>query len=301
MLITKKQKQEHVESLERIATRRHSQTRDIIRRLFRSKLAVIGTIIVAVILIMTIFAPLFTPYNYETIDLANRFQMPNLKHIFGTDNYGRDLYTRLLYGGRISLLVAVISVAISLVTGSILGAIVGYFQGWVDTIIMRILDIVMAIPGMLLAVVVSAALGTGVMSTAVAVSIGGIPSSARIMRSTVMQLRDQEFVEAARATGSTNARIIFKHIIPNTLAPIIVDSTLRIGGSIMQISGLSFVGLGVQPPTPEWGSILSGGRSYLRDFWPLVVFPGLCIMLTLFGFNLFGDGLRDALDPKLKQ
>ncbi len=301
MPVTKKQKEKYVESLENMATRRHSQGLDIMRRLFHDKLAVIGMIIVVVIILAIIAAPLIAPYDYEAIDLSNRFQMPNLKHIMGTDNYGRDLFSRLLYGGRISLLVAVISVIISLGIGMFIGAICGYFQGWIDTLLMRLLDIVMAIPQMLMAVAVSAALGTGVFNTALAVSISGIPSSARLMRSTVMQLRDQEYVEAARATGSTNARIIFKHILPNTLAPLIVDSTLRIGGSIMAISGLSFVGLGVQPPTPEWGSILAGGRTYLRDFWPLVIFPGLCIMVTLFGFNIFGDGLRDALDPKLKQ
>lgn len=301
MPVTKKQKEKYVESLENMATRRHSQGRDIIRRLFHDKLAVVGLIIVLVVVLAVIAAPLIAPYDYEAIDLANRFEMPSLKHLCGTDNFGRDLFSRLLYGGRISLLVAVISVAISLGLGMFIGAICGYFQGWVDTIIMRLLDILMAIPQMLMAVAVSAALGNGVFNTALAVSISGIPSSARLMRSTVMQLRDQEYVEAARATGSTNARIIFKHILPNTLAPIIVDSTLRIGGCIMAISGLSFVGLGVRPPTPEWGSILSDGRSYLRDFWPLVIFPGLCIMVTLFGFNIFGDGLRDALDPKLKQ
>ena len=301
MPVTKKQKEKYAESLGDMATRRHSQGRDIMRRLFHDKLAVVGMIIVLVVIISVIAAPLIAPYDYEAIDLSNRFEMPSLKHLCGTDNYGRDLFSRLLYGGRISLLVAVISVAISLGIGMFIGAICGYFQGWVDTIIMRLLDILMAIPQMLMAVAVSAALGNGVFNTALAVSISGIPSSARLMRSTVMQLRDQEYVEAARATGSTNARIIFKHILPNTLAPIIVDSTLRIGGCIMAISGLSFVGLGVQPPTPEWGSILSGGRSYLRDFWPLVIFPGLCIMITLFGFNIFGDGLRDALDPKLKQ
>lgn len=301
MPVMKRRKEKYVESLNNMATGRHSQGRDVIRRLFRNKLAVVGLILIVIIVVATVGAPIFAPYDYDAANLANRFQMPCWEHPFGTDNYGRDLFSRLLYGGRISLLVAIVAVAISLVIGMFLGATTGFFQGKYDTIVMRLLDIIMAIPSMLMAIAVSSALGTGVLNTALAVSISGIPASARLMRSNVMQLRDQEFVEAARLTGSTNMRIIFKHILPNTLAPIIVDSTLRIGGCIMAISGLSFVGLGVTPPTPEWGSILSSGRAYLRDFWPLVVFPGMCIMVTLFGFNIFGDGLRDALDPKLKQ
>lgn len=301
MTITKKQKQEHIEKLEKMTNRRHSQWRDVMRRLMRDKLAVVGLVIVVVLIFITLFAKVIAPYDYSAQDLTNKFQMPNAEHIMGTDNYGRDLFSRILVGGQISLLVALIAVVLALVVGGVLGATAGYFGGIYEVIVMRLLDILMAIPGLLLAVAVSAALGTGTMNTALAVSIGSIPSSARILRATVLTIREQEYVEAARATGSTDLRIIMKHILPNTLAPLIVDTTLRIGGCIMQISGLSFVGLGVQPPTPEWGSILSSGREYVRDFWPLVIFPGAAIMLTMFGFNVLGDGLRDALDPKLKQ
>ena len=169
-----------------------------------------------------------------------------------------------------------------------------------ETIVMRLMDIIMAIPGTLMAVAVSALLGNGVVNTAIAVSVGGIAPSARMLRATVLTIRDQEYVEAARARGSGNFRIIIRQILPNTLSPLIVDSTLRIGTNIMMISGLSFIGLGVQPPTPEWGSILNTGREFITTFWPMITFPGIAIMLTMFGFNVMGDGLRDALDPKLK-
>ena len=232
---------------------------------------------------------------------AIALQYPSSEHLLGTDNFGRDILSRVIYGGRISLLVAVMAVAIALVAGSLLGATAAYFGGVYENVVMRAMDIVMAIPGFLLAVSISTSLGGGVWQTALAISIGAIPSYARIMRATVLTIKDQEYVEAARATGASDLRVILKHIVPNTLSPIIVESTLRIGACIMQISSLSFIGLGVRPPTPEWGSIMSAGREYLRDFYPIVTFPGIAIMITLFGFNLFGDGLRDALDPRLKR
>lgn len=280
--------------------RKRSQWGDVFRRLFKNRLAVVGLIIVAVIVLSTVFAGFITKYDYGAQDSRNKFAMPSLEHPFGTDNFGRDIFSRVLYGGRISLLVALLSVAISLVIGGFLGAYAGYFGGKSESVIMRVMDIIMAIPGLLLAVVISAALGSGVVNTAIAIAISGIPPAARLMRSSVMTIRDQEYVEAALATGSSHMRVIMRHILPNTIAPIIVDSTLRIGISIIQIAGLSFVGLGIQPPTPEWGSILSSGRAYIRDFWPLVIFPGVAIALTLFAFNVLGDGLRDALDPRLK-
>ncbi|MGI5971248.1 MAG: ABC transporter permease [Oscillospiraceae bacterium] len=300
MLITRKQKLEHNDTLEEIM-KKHGQWKDVVRRLFKNKLAVVGLAIVVVLLLSTIFADFITKYDYSMQDPKSRFAPLSSEHFFGADNLGRDLFSRILYGGRISLLVALMSVILSLVTGGFFGATAGYFGGKYEHAVMRIMDIIMAIPGLLLAVAVSAALGSGVFNTALAISISGVPASARILRATVLSIRDQEFVEAARATGSKHLRIIFRHILPNTIAPLIVDSTLRIGMSILQISGLSFIGLGVQPPTPEWGSILASGRTYIRDYWPLITFPGVAIVLTLFGFNLLGDGLRDALDPRLKQ
>lgn len=282
-------------------TRSQSQVRDVLHRLCRNKLAMVGLVIVVIILFCVIFADFITPYDYAEQDYASRFQYPSLEHPFGTDNFGRDLFSRIIYGGRVSLLVALLSVLLSLVIGSVLGATAGYFGGKYEVAVMRIMDIIMAIPGLLLAVAISAGLGSGIFNTALAISISSVPPTVRMLRATVLQIKDEEYVEAARATGSGNMRIIFRHILPNTIAPLIVDSTLRIGMNILQISSLSFVGLGIQPPTPEWGSILSAGQAYIQDFWPILVFPGMAIMLTLLGFNLLGDGLRDALDPRLRQ
>lgn len=297
---TEKQKREHADDMEQL-TRRRGQWRDTLRRLLRNKLAVLGLIIVVVIVFGVVFANFLTPYAYDAQDYGSRFSYPSLEHPLGTDNFGRDLLSRILYGGRISLLVALLALLISVVIGVFLGATAGYFGGKYEVAVMRIMDVIMAIPGLLLAVAISAGLGTGVFNTALAISIAGIPPSVRMLRATVLQIRDEEYVEAARATGAGNMRIIFHHVLPNTIAPLIVDSTLRIGINILQISSLSFVGLGIQPPTPEWGSILSAGRAYIQDFWPLITFPGVAIMLTLLGFNLLGDGLRDALDPRLKR
>lgn len=284
-----------------LRNKKRSQWRDVWIRLCRNKLAMVAMVVVLLLVLVAVFADFVTPYAYDAIDPVNAMQYPSLAHPLGTDNFGRDILSRVIYGGRISLLVAVMAVAIALISGSLLGATAAYFGGIYESIIMRAMDIVMAIPGFLLAVSISTSLGGGVWQTALAISIGAIPSYARIMRATVLTIKDQEYVEAARATGASDLRIILKHIVPNTLSPIIVESTLRIGACIMQISSLSFIGLGVQPPTPEWGSIMSAGREYLRDFYPIVTFPGIAIMITLFGFNLFGDGLRDALDPRLKR
>ena len=284
-----------------LRNKKRSQWRDVWLRLRRNKLAMIAMVVVILLVLVAVFADFVAPYPYDEANPINAMQFPNAEHLLGTDNFGRDILSRVIYGGRISLLVAVMAVAIALISGSLLGATAAYFGGTYETIIMRVMDIIMAIPGFLLAVSISSSLGGGVWQTALAISIGAIPSYARIMRATVLTIKDQEYVEAARATGASDVRIILKHIIPNTLSPIIVESTLRIGACIMQISSLSFIGLGVQPPTPEWGSIMSAGREYLRDFYPIVTFPGIAIMITLFGFNLFGDGLRDALDPRLKR
>ncbi len=274
---------------------------EVLHRLVKNKLAMFSLAIVVVIVLVSIFADFIAPYGYDEIDMTARFQYPSREHLLGTDNYGRDLLSRIIYGGRISLLVSVLAVALSFVGGCLLGATAGYFGGVYENIVMRLMDMLMAIPMFLLAVSISAALGTGIQNSSIAIAVGFLPASTRLMRATVLTIKDQEYVEAARATGSGQMRIIMKHIMPNTLAPIIVDTTLRIGGAILGIASLSFIGLGVQAPIPEWGSILASGREYIRDFWPLVTFPGLAIMITLIGFNLLGDGLRDALDPRLKQ
>ena len=281
--------------------RKHSQWRDVWHRLMRNPLAMIALIVVVLLVLMCIFADIIAPYDYAMQDPTAKFQFPSSEHLLGTDNYGRDLLSRIIVGGRVSLLVSVLSVVFSLIIGGFIGAIAGYYAGTTDGIIMRIMDIVMAIPQFLLAVAVSVALGSGIVNTAIAIAVGSIPGYARLMRASVMTIREQEYTEAARALGNSNMSILFKHIIPNTLSPLIVETTLRIGSNILAISGLSFVGLGVQPPTPEWGSIMAAGRQYIRDFWPMVTFPGVFIMLTMFGFNILGDGLRDAMDPRMKK
>ncbi|NLV51126.1 MAG: ABC transporter permease [Clostridiales bacterium] len=281
-------------------TRKRSQWADIASRLSRSKVGMFGFSIVVILLILVIFAPLFTRHDPALQDLTNKFAPPGSEHLMGTDNFGRDLWSRLLYGGRISLLIAFFSTLLSCICGLTIGSISGYFGGKLDIIINRILDVMMAIPGLLLAIAISTALGSSPFNTVLAISVAGIPPSARLMRATVMSIKSNEYVEAAIATGSNNIRIILLHIIPNAIAPMLLTATMSIGGGIMQISGLSFLGLGVMPPTPEWGSILNAGRPFLRDFWPIIVFPAMFITLTVLGFNLFGDALRDALDPRLK-
>jgi peptide/nickel transport system permease protein len=280
--------------------KKKSQWRDIGRRLLRNKLGMLGLFIICVLVLMALFPTLFTKYDYSFQSFPERFQFPSKTHILGTDDFGRDLFARLVYGGRISLLVAVVGVCISGIVGIVLGSIAGYFGGTTDLIITRLLDVLMAIPHLLMCIAVSASLGNGPFNTALAISISSIPGTMRIMRSTVLSVKSNEYVEAAIATGSGHLRTVFIHILPNTIAPLIVNLTLQIGINIMAISGLSFIGLGVQPPTPEWGSILAAGRPYIREFWPLIIFPAMFIMLTVFGFNLLGDALRDALDPRLK-
>ena len=292
---------QEIKGKETAPAKKRSQARDTWRRFRNNKLAMVGLVIVLVIVLSAVFADLIAPYDYDKQSYEDSFLLPCVEHPFGTDNYGRDLLSRIIFGGRISLLVSLLGLVISLAIGAVLGATAGYFGGAYETTIMRLMDILMAIPPTLLAVSVSALLGSGVFNTALAVAISGVAPSSRMLRATVLSIREQEFVEAARARGSGHLRIIFRQILPNTLSPLIVDSTLRIGGNIMMISGLSFIGLGVQPPTPEWGSILNTGREFITTFWPMITFPGLAIMLTMFGFNVMGDGLRDALDPKLKR
>lgn len=278
-----------------------NQWRDVWIRLRRNKLAMVGMVIAILLALMAILAPLIAPYDYQAQSVTERLQLPSAAHLLGTDNMGRDILSRIIYGGRISLLVSLLAVSVSLVIGGLLGAVSGYFGGIVDAVIMRLMDIMMAIPGILLAVCISAALGGGVWQTALAIAVAGIAGVCRLVRAQTLTLRNKEYIEAARASGAGTMRILLSNIIPNCLAPIIVNTTMSIGGNIMMISALSFVGLGVQPPIPEWGAILNSGREYVTTFWPLITFPGIAIALTMFGFNVFGDGLRDALDPKLKQ
>lgn len=282
-------------------SRKHSQWRQIWGRFRKNRVAMVSLVLLGCILLVTIGSETIAPFDYGAISLREQFQFPSGLHFFGTDNLGRDLFSRVLVGGKISLLVAFASVALAAVTGSLFGAAAGYYGGRTEAVIMKCTDILMAIPAFLLAVTVSAALGTGIMETALAVGVCNIPRFVRLMRAETMTVKGKEFIEAARACGASDLRIILTHVFPNALSSTIVNVTLGISTAILQISGLSFVGLGVQPPNPEWGSMLAAGRTYIRDFWPMVVFPGAAIVVTLILFNLVGDGLRDAMDPKLKR
>ena len=275
--------------------------RGVFHRMAQNKLAMVGLVIIALLVLMAVFADVVAPYSFDGTDLEHQFAKPSLEHLFGQDEFGRDILSRVIYGARISLKVGFISVGIALFVGAFIGAVTGYFGGKVDTILMRFIDILQAIPDILLAIAIVASLGPGLGNLMIAVGIAGIPGYARIVRSAVMSIVDMEFIEAARAGGSSDFRIIFKHIIPNCMAPIIVQATLGVAYAILNAAGLSFIGLGLEPPTPEWGAMLSGGRAYIRSYSHLTLFPGLAIVITIFALNVLGDGLRDALDPKLKR
>ena len=274
---------------------------DVMMRLAKSPLAMFGLAIIFVLVFCAVFAEVISPYSPIKQDLMHMFETPSAQHWLGTDEFGRDILSRLIYGARVSLQVGFIAVGIALVTGGMLGAVSGYYTGRLDNCIMRVMDVLLSIPQTLLAIAIVAALGPSLMNLMIAVGISAVPTYARIVRGSVLSIRSMEFIEAARAAGSSDLRIILKHIIPNSMAPIIVQSTLGVASAILNAAGLSFIGLGIQPPNPEWGAMLSGGRQYIRDFPHMTLYPGLAIMLTILALNFLGDGLRDALDPKLKR
>ena len=280
--------------------RRNSQFWLTLGRLKRNHLAMVGLVIIVVMIILALLAPYISPYPYEAADFKNRYATPSAEHWFGTDELGRDIFSRLLYGSRYSLRIGLISVAISAIGGIFFGALAGYFGGAVDNIIMRLLDVLQAMPGIVLAIAISAALGPGLTNSVIALSISSIPGYARMTRASILNVRKMEYLEAATSINCSNARIIWKHVLPNALSPLIVQATMGIAGAIMGAAMLSFIGLGVQPPTPEWGAMLSAGRNYIRNYPHMVIFPGITIMLAVLSLNMVGDGLRDALDPKLK-
>lgn len=295
-------KVETLSAEELLKTKKRSQSADVWKRLKRSKTAVLGIVLIAMFLGMALFAPIIADYEGEALKLnvKERLEGPSANHIFGTDEFGRDIFARVVYGTRISLFVGIISVSIALSIGGFLGAIAGYYGGKIDNAIMRVLDVILAVPTILLAITIVASLGASMMNLMIAVGISNIPGFARIVRASVLSVKDQEFIEAAKAIGAKDHIIILKHVLPNSMAPIIVYATLKVATAIMATASLSFIGLGVQPPTPEWGSMLAGGRAYIRDQMYIVMYPGLAIVLTVLSLNLIGDGLRDALDPKLK-
>jgi len=271
------------------------------RRLIRRPTATLGMIIFLALVLMALFPSLIAPEGYDNQQYTKLFQPPNAQNIMGTDNLGRDVFSRVLYGARYSMGVGFFAVIFALLIGGTMGSIAAFYGGRADSLIMRFLDIVLSIPSILLAIAITSILGTNIVNLTIAISISSFPHYARIVRAAILSIKELEFVEAARAIGASDTRIIFRHLLPNAMAPIIVQATVGLGGAILSCAALSFIGLGIQPPLPEWGTMLSAGREYIREYWWLVVFPGMFIMLAIFSVNLFGDGLRDALDPRLKQ
>lgn len=275
--------------------------RNVLRRLARNRRALVGLAILAVMVGIALLAPLIAPYGYDDQDISNSFKFPSREHLMGTDNLGRDIFSRLVYGARISMQLGVISVTISLLLGGAIGAVSGYYGGRLDNAIMRVMDVFQSIPSMLLAITIAASLGPGMLNAMVAIGISSVPGYARLIRGSILSIRGSEYIEAARAITASDARIIFRHIIPNVMSPMLVQATLGIAGAIITAASLSFIGLGAQPPIPEWGAMIAGGRNYIQKYWHLVTFPGLAIMITVVSFNLVGDGIRDALDPRLSR
>ena len=280
-----------------------SQMAEVWHQFRRNKGAMVGSAVVLLIVFIALFSDVFLDYDTQVVgqNLADRLQWPSAKHWFGTDELGRDIFFRVLYGTRFSCSVGLVAVTIGLLLGVTLGAIAGFYGGWIEEFIMRSTDILSAVPNMLLAIVIVSVLGQSIWNLMLAVGITSVPEFVRITRAAVLTVRNQEYVEASKAIGLTNRKIIFKHILPNCLSPIIVQATLRVASAIISASSLSFLGLGVPAPSPEWGALLSGGRKYIRDYSYMTLFPGLAIMITVLALNMMGDGLRDSLDPKLKK
>lgn len=281
---------------------------DAWRRFKKNKMAVISLIFLlflALIGIGTLVIDWVTNDSiYDSLvisqNLSQRFEPPSGSHILGLDEFGRDILLRILWGTRYSLFMSIAAVIAAGIVGTVIGAAAGYYGGRVDNVIMRLMDIVLSLPYMLLAIAIVAALGPGLVNVLISIAIGYVPEFARIIRASVMTIREREFVEAAKAVGASDRTIIFQQILPNAMAPLIVEVTMAIAGAILSIAGLSFLGLGIQPPLPEWGAMLTNARGYIRDAWHITVFPGLIILITILALNIIGDGLRDALDPKLK-
>lgn len=278
----------------------HGPWRDAARSFAKNKTALIGLCLVIFFVLLALVAPLIAPFDYKAQVLSDRLKPPSGEHWFGTDDLGRDIFSRVIYGARISLWVGLLSVVGSIVIGTLLGIIAGFYGKWVDMLISRVFDILLAFPGILLAIAIVAILGPSLQNALYAIAIVNVPTYGRLVRSRVLSLRQEEFITAARALGANDGRILFKHILPNSLTPIIVQGTLGVATAIIEAAGLGFLGLGAQPPDPEWGKMLSDSRQFIQTAPWTVIFPGLCILLTSLGFNLMGDGLRDTFDPKMK-
>lgn len=287
--------------MSRRQSRWRDQMKEIWRRYKKNKAAVAGLVLLIIIVAIALFADLIVPYSkcVEQVG-ADRLQWPSMAHFFGTDELGRDLFARVVHGSRYSLSIGILTSLIALVAGAILGASAGYFGGVVDNVICRIVDVFMCVPPILLSLAVVAALGSNMQNLIIAITISCIPGNVRLIRSVVLTVAEQDYVQVAKSYGASNARIIFRYVLPNAMGPIIVNTTMSISGMILSAAGLSFIGMGIQPPSPEWGALLSAAQTYIFTSPYLLVFPGIFIVLSSLSFNLVGDGLTDALDPKLK-
>ena len=281
-------------------SKKTNQMKEIWRRFRKSKTAMLGLCLLIFVLSIAVFADVITPYENAISQSADRLDSPSAAHIFGTDELGRDLFARIVHGSRYSLLIGVSTSVLALVIGGLLGAIAAYYGGWVDNIIMRLTDVVMTVPPILLSLAVVAALGGSLRNLLIAITISCVPSMLRLVRSVVLGVVDEDYIEAARSYGASDMRIILKYVIPNALGPIIVTTTMNVANMILSAAGLSFPTLGVQPPAPEWGALLSDAKTYMFTAPHLLYIPGIFIVIAALSFNLAGDGLRDALDPKLK-
>lgn len=286
----------------KVRVKKRSQLKSIWFRFRKNKLAMFGLILFLMLALMAVGAGIFLDYDTDVIGqhMKERLQFPSSAHWFGTDQYGRDVFARIVWGSRISLVVGLFTVGIAMTVGGLIGALSGYYGGKVDMVLMRIMDVFLALPGTILAVAIVGALGPGLINVLLAMSICRIPQFARIVRSSVISLRGQEFVEAARACATGDFRIVMRHIMPNAIGPLVVQATLNMATTILGVAGLSFIGLGIEAPIPEWGSMLSEARDQMRYYPYLMVIPGVFIMLSVLSLNLIGDGLRDALDPRMK-
>jgi peptide/nickel transport system permease protein len=278
--------------------RRRGAGNRALRRLERNRAAIAGLIVFAAIVVMAITAPLVAPYNPNALNPVDSLQAPGGTHLLGTDQFGRDTLSRVIYGSRTSVQVGFVAVTISVIGGAILGLLSGYHRGWVDLLVTRLTDVMLAFPGILLALVIIAVLGRNLPSAMIAVGISAMPGYIRVVRGSVLSVREHDYVIASQVIGCSNTRVLTRHILPNVIAPVIVLATLGIPNAIIAGASLSFLGLGIQPPTADWGEMLSSGRSHFAIAWWLSVFPGLAIVVTVLAINLFGDGLRDALDPR---
>lgn len=284
------------------AAKKQNQFLQVWKRLLKNRSAVAGLIIITLFIALALCADLIADYETVVIaqDIGQRLQPPSAQHWFGTDNYGRDIFARVVHGARMSLTIGIVSTLISVFFGGILGALAGFYGGKVDNLISRVMEALMCIPAILMALCIIAALGPSLINLMIAITVSQVPGFTRLIRSVIMTLRDADYVEAARSCGTSDARIIYRHIIPNAIGPIIVQATMAMADMILTAAGLSFIGMGIAPPTPEWGTMLSEGREQIRNAPYIITFPGLAIVLSALSFNMLGDGLRDALDPRLK-